>query len=125
LASTPDVELWVPDLFYVECANVLWKHVRRQLLPAAAAQDNLRRLGGLALISVPTHALVEEAFALAAQHDVTAYDAVYAALAQSEHIPLITADEKLLQKLAGSGCSAHWLGAGLPAAAQPPGPPGP
>ncbi len=26
--ANPQTEIFVPDLFYIECANVLWKYVR-------------------------------------------------------------------------------------------------
>ncbi|HKZ84931.1 MAG TPA: type II toxin-antitoxin system VapC family toxin, partial [Anaerolineae bacterium] len=28
LAADPPGRLMVPDLFFIECANILWKHVR-------------------------------------------------------------------------------------------------
>jgi predicted nucleic acid-binding protein len=30
----PSVDFFVPDLFYIECANVLWKYVRANLYTA-------------------------------------------------------------------------------------------
>ena len=40
LAATPPARLYVPDLFFVECTNILWKYVRRfGYSPEAAQQD--------------------------------------------------------------------------------------
>jgi hypothetical protein len=38
LAAGPPARFFVPDLFYVECANSLWKYVRRHGYPAETAR---------------------------------------------------------------------------------------
>jgi predicted nucleic acid-binding protein len=48
---------------------------------------------------------------------VTAYDACYVALAARLGVPLVTADQKLVQRLAGTALAPVWLGAW-----KPPGP---
>ena len=52
--ADPPAKLWVPDLFYVECANILWKHVRRSGHPPDKARLDIRKLRALRLYSVPT-----------------------------------------------------------------------
>ena len=54
------------------------------------------------------------ALPIATTHDVTAYDACYVALAQSLGVPLVTADQKLHAKLAGTPLEPVWLGAWTP-----------
>jgi predicted nucleic acid-binding protein len=54
--------------------------------------------------------LVHEALDLALDRQISAYDASYATLAQSLGVPFITADERLVRKLEGSGIDIHWLG---------------
>ncbi len=110
LAADPGAEFFVPDLFYVECANILWKYVRRMGHAADKARKGLDRLCALALTSVPTQDLAREALDLALHLDISAYDACYVALAQAEQAPLITADERLVRKLAGSPHAVRWLG---------------
>lgn len=39
-ASETSAELVVPDLFFIECANVFWKWVQRSAYPAKAAQEH-------------------------------------------------------------------------------------
>lgn len=59
---------------------------------------------------VPTADLVEDALRMAVTTGVTAYDAVYAVLAQRMSVPLVTADEALARRLAGSGADVRFLG---------------
>ena len=102
LAAEAPSRFYVPDLFFVECGNILWKYVRHFGYPAANARQDVADLQALKLQTVSTADLLTPAFALAVQHDITAYDACYAALAQQLSLPLITADGPLLKKLTGS-----------------------
>lgn len=95
--------LFVPDLFFVECANVLWKRVRRGEFPESTALKYLAHLHGLALPATPTSDLMERALQLACQCGISAYDGCYAALAEQLGIPLLTADERLVGLLANTG----------------------
>jgi predicted nucleic acid-binding protein len=54
-------------------------------------------------------ALISSAFMIADAYDVTAYDAVYAAVAQQVCAPLITADERLVRKLRGAEIDVRQL----------------
>lgn len=100
---------YAPDLFFIECTNVLWKYVRRGGLPAEEAQIAVNRLCRLALRKVSTAALAPAALTVANSYGLTAYDAAYVALAQRVNAPLITADEVLIRKLAGSQIDLRWL----------------
>jgi predicted nucleic acid-binding protein len=108
--TLPGTRFYTPDLFYVECTNVLWKYVRRGKMPIEDANAAVDRLCRLALRPVTTASLVSDALEIAQTYDVTAYDAVYAALARQENTLLITADEALVRKLAGSDIVVLWLG---------------
>ena len=110
LAQSPPARFYVPDLFYSECANILWKYVRRFGYPAGNARQDVADLLALRLQTVSTADVLAPALALALQYDITAYDACYAALAQQLDLPLITADSPLRRKLAGSGIAIHILG---------------
>jgi predicted nucleic acid-binding protein len=61
-----------------------------------------------------TAGLAETALMLALEHGATAYDAAYVALAQKLTLPLVTADEALVRRLAGTGLDVRWLGDRLP-----------
>ena len=95
LAADPPAELYVPDLFYIECTNILLKYTRRFGRSLDDSQADLADLNRLALKSTPTADLIEEALLLASEKNLTAYDACYAVLAGQLDIPLITADESL------------------------------
>ena len=108
-APTPAV-LHVPDLLYVECANILWKYVRRHGYDAETAAAHLDDLTALDLVSTPTAVLVTAALRLAAAEGITAYDACYVALADAAGAALVTADERLVNQLAGRHTNVVWLG---------------
>jgi predicted nucleic acid-binding protein len=63
------------------------------------SQADLADLGRLALRVVSTADLMEDALTLAAQTDLTAYDACYAALARRLNLPLVTADHALIKAI--------------------------
>jgi predicted nucleic acid-binding protein len=106
LTADPPASLHVPDLFYIECTNILWKYVRRGDCPAEIALANLADLGELLLHATATADLMEDALALAVEYNITAYDACYAALAQRLNLPLVTADAVLCKTIPW----AVWLG---------------
>ena len=110
LADDPPARLYVPELFFVECANILWKYVRRFGYPAADALQDIGDLVRLPLQRVSMAALAEAALTIAVQVGITAYDSAYVALAQRLDLPLITADEALVRRLAGAGLDVRSLG---------------
>jgi predicted nucleic acid-binding protein len=105
LAADPPASYFVPDLFYIECTNILWKYVQRFGYPAENARQDVHDLQALALHDVPTVDLAAEALELALEMKISAYDASYAVLARRLELPLITADDPLAQKLSASGIS--------------------
>ena len=54
LAGDPTVRFYVPHLFFVECANILWKYVRRFGYPPENARQDVADLQALALLTVST-----------------------------------------------------------------------
>jgi predicted nucleic acid-binding protein len=105
-----DLQFVVPDLFWAETGNILWKAVRYRRCSKASAENSLATLKASRLVTVPTESLVEAALTIAMTFNRTAYDSLYVALAQESGTVLITADEKLANALAGH-CPVKWLGA--------------
>jgi predicted nucleic acid-binding protein len=110
LGDIPPARLYVPDLFYIECANVLWKHIRRTGYLQEEAQQDFFDLKALALRCVSTVGLVSPALDLAKDYAISAYDACYVALSGQRQAPLITADKRLVEKFAPTAYSVRWLG---------------
>ncbi|HUT61619.1 MAG TPA: type II toxin-antitoxin system VapC family toxin [Phycisphaerae bacterium] len=110
LAASPPGRLFVPDLFYAECANVLLKYVRRGGYSVREARRDLADLRSLSLMAVPTSELVDRAMSIADAEGISAYDACYVALADEIGAPLITADLKLVRKLADTAHQVRALG---------------
>jgi len=109
LTDNPPARFYVPDLFFVECTNILWKYIRRFGYQAENAQQNVEHLIRLPLGVVSTSELASAALALAVSHGITAYDACYVALAERLSLPLVTADKRLARRLADSSLDVHWL----------------
>jgi predicted nucleic acid-binding protein len=106
LTADPPPVFHVPDLFFIECTNILWKYSRRFGRSLEDCQADLVDLGNLALRTTPTAELMEDALTLAAQTGLSAYDACYAALAHRLDLPLVTADDALFKAISW----AIWLG---------------
>ncbi len=106
LAEDPQAEIHVPDLFYIECANILLKYTRRFDRPLEDSLADIKDLGKLALKTTSTLELIENALQLASEKKLTAYDACYAVLAQKLGLPLITADAPLAKAVDW----AVWIG---------------
>jgi predicted nucleic acid-binding protein len=109
LSTDPHAQLHVPDLFYIECANILWKYVQRLGYPLKAAREDLAMLRALSLRSTPTALLMAASLEIAAAQKISAYDACYVALARQLRMPLVTADQKLARALASFDVAIHWL----------------
>ena len=106
LTEDPQAEIHVPDLFYIECANILLKYTRRFDRPLKDSLADIKDLGKLALKTTSTLELIEDALQLASEKKLTTYDTCYAVLAQKLGLPLITADAPLAKAVDW----AVWIG---------------
>ena len=109
-ASSSEARRYVPDLFFVECANALWKYVYRCSYSEKDAHRNLSGLFALDLARISTPTVVPAALKIAAAHAISVYDACYVATASLVGAPLITADERLVKRLANSNYQVCNLG---------------
>lgn len=109
LAGNPSPRFYVPELFYVECANILWKYVRRFGYAEQEASDGLALLRSLNFVVIPIITLIEPALQIAMHHGISAYDACYVALSDIHNVPLITADQRLVNSLVGTPYQVYSL----------------
>jgi len=99
----------VPDLFWAECTNILWKAVRQGRWTRSAAEEAMLALKGRSLPTTSSLDLLEEAFSIAVTFDRTVYDSLYVELALRFKAELVTADERLANALAAH-LPVKWLG---------------
>jgi predicted nucleic acid-binding protein len=85
--------LHAPHLIDLEIAQVLRRYERAGALPAARAESVFADLGDLMISRYPHDFLLPRVWAL--RRNVTAYDAVYLALAEALGATLITHDSAL------------------------------
>jgi predicted nucleic acid-binding protein len=105
-----EIQLLVPDLFWVEVANALWKAVRRNEISQANAALAISFLRDLDIATLPSMDILPQALDLAIRHDRTVYDSLYVVLVLQTKSEMITADERLANALAAR-FPVKWLGA--------------
>jgi predicted nucleic acid-binding protein len=111
LTDESPAKFYTPDLFFIECANILWKYVNHYGYAADAARQDIADILELPILGTPTQTLTEAALRLAVEHEIAAYDAAYVVLSQRLALPLVTADERLVRRLRHTQYDVRWLGA--------------
>jgi predicted nucleic acid-binding protein len=112
LTHSPPARFYVPDLFFIECTNILWKYVNVYDYPSETAEQDLADLIQLPLRIVPTVELAEEALRIAISQEIAAYDAAYVVLSQRLSLPLVTADEPLVKRFEETNFDIRFLADG-------------
>ena len=95
--------LSAPDLLMSECANILWKKVRREELTRDEAMLAAELLLRADIELVPTRALMPAALKLAIDLGHAAYDCTYLALAMDRGDTFVTADGKFARLVERAG----------------------
>jgi predicted nucleic acid-binding protein len=88
--------------FHLECANGLAQAFRRGRIELDDAFEALLLLMDLPFEQRQPAAAEVDALRLAYEHCISAYDAGYVALSDELGLPLVTADARLVQALAGT-----------------------
>lgn len=101
--------LMSPDLLLPEIGNILWKKVRRKQI---LMDEGHAILSAIARSDIEIHAtadpqLLDSAFRVAHDADISFYDSLYVSLAVLEGSPLVTADDSLVRKLEKTSLSRH------------------
>lgn len=100
LDGGPATVLLAPDLVLVELLNAGWKSLRLGAITAEQFQVLAQRAAEPFSRLIPSSALLARAHHWCLELDHPAYDCLYVALAEQERATLITADQRLLRKLA-------------------------
>lgn len=103
LAVLKGAAIKAPDLLLPECANILWKKVERKELLQDEAMMAARLILQVDMELFTSRGLLEDATRLSLELNHPAYDCIYLALAMQNGWPFITADRRLLSRLALGG----------------------
>jgi predicted nucleic acid-binding protein len=94
------IQIFVPDLFWVEVGNLLWNAARRGRCTLDHATHALDRITAQKFPTIASLFILRSAFAIANSHGRAVYDCLYVALAEALEVDFVTADEKLANALA-------------------------
>lgn len=101
--------LHVPDLFFVEFGNILWKKARLGELETVDVRKIVHALRTVPLEVHSSDDLLDAALVLALARDRAVYHALYIALAVALDCPLVTADARLIRALERTPLRGHML----------------
>jgi len=104
-----EIDFLVPDIFWAEIGNLLWKTVKHKRWPRADTEEIVDQFRSRDFQTVPSQILLPEAWKLACTYDRNIYDCIYVVLAVEAHTQLITADERLANSMAAH-FPVRWLG---------------
>ncbi|ACC82660.1 type II toxin-antitoxin system VapC family toxin [Nostoc punctiforme] len=99
----------VPDFFFPEVGNVLWKQVRRGEDTAENARQILADLNAVPVEVYLSQLLMPLALDIALQSDRAVYDSLYLVLAITQQCQMVTADEKFYNALKTSSYASNLL----------------
>lgn len=105
-----ELDFLVPDIFWAEVGNVLWKGSRQGRWSHASVEQIASEMQARKFRTVPSRALLSGALKIAFAYDRPVYDCLYVALAVESGMEMITADERLANSVAAH-LPVKWLGA--------------
>lgn len=91
-----------PTHWQAEAVNALWSKVFKRELPADDAAERMSVLLRAPVIGTAVTELMPLAFSISVAHSVTIYDSLYVALSEKLGISLVTADRRLIARLASA-----------------------
>ncbi len=98
--------LAAPHLIDIEAAQVLRRYARAGEIDDRHGREALADLADMPIRRYPHHVLLPRVWEL--RHNLTAYDALYVALAEALDAPLVTRDRRL-EDAAGHGAEIELL----------------
>ena len=92
-----EIDFLVPDIFWAEVGNVLWKGIRQRRWRQTEAEAFLSGVKARNFPTTSSWTLLSDALTIAVAYDRAVYDSLYVALAIQAKTDLITADERLVK----------------------------
>jgi predicted nucleic acid-binding protein len=86
-----EIEFIVPDVFWAEVMNVLWKGGRQRRWTRVQAEEFAARMIARGFQTISSLELIEEASKISYAHDRSVYDCLYVALAIRAKTEFVTA----------------------------------
>lgn len=104
-------DLHAPELIQAEFGNILWKKCRAGEFDGEIAEEILAGFRRAPLVLHPHGSCLHAAWEIARKYGRTFYDSLYLALAMAEKAPMVTADRKFFDALAGTPPARHlrWI----------------
>lgn len=102
------VDLAVPDLFWPEMGNILWRAARLGRITPKTAHEAILWLPKLNLQTSLSRIMMEDAVLFAMREGRAVYDSVYVVMATYQNREVVTADEKLVNAV-GTRFPVRWL----------------
>lgn len=100
--------LLAPDFLVVELGNILWKKVERSLMARSDVDEIVAGFVEREPIRFyRASILIRAAVEIASTYHRSVYDSLYVALAVYEDTVMVTADERLVNALAGTPLARH------------------
>lgn len=98
-----DTVLVAPTLIVSEVCNAAWKRLRRGETTAQHACWVAERIRTVGIMLIADETLASAAMHIACYLDHPVYDCLYVALAEQRDASLVTADQRLIARLRGTG----------------------
>lgn len=99
-------DLLAPSLILSEVGNGLWSKRIAGGIDRELARDMMAKLPRLFREIVPIERLMSPAINIAYELEHPIYDCLYLAVARERGLPLVTADQRFISKVAGSALAA-------------------
>ena len=107
LLENEENKLLVPDFFFSEIGNILWKRVRSREINLITSQKYFNEILAVNLQIYQSIQLVPLALDIAVGIQQAVYDCVYLALAVQESCQMVTADERFFNALQGDSLASY------------------
>ena len=90
-----ELEVIVPDLFFLEIINIFLTGSKFSIADIFAIEESLHKMN--LKVIYPDHSILNSVIKIANICDLTIYDSFYIAVAKSCVVPLFTEDKKILE----------------------------